>query len=73
MECKAKGIFRKRGLSPVAGDWVEIDENHTIASIRERKNHFIRTRERNQRAAVFPNARRRAEFSPAVAARVEMC
>lgn len=41
-ECKAKGIFRKRGLSPVAGDWVEVDENHTIASIRERKNHFIR-------------------------------
>lgn len=42
VECKAKGIFRKKGLSPVAGDWVEVDENHTIASIKDRKNLFIR-------------------------------
>ena len=42
VECKAKGIFRKKGLSPVAGDWVEVDENQTIASIRERRNLFIR-------------------------------
>lgn len=41
-ECKAKGIFRKRGLTPLAGDWVEIDENNTIAEIAERKNYFIR-------------------------------
>lgn len=42
VECKAKGIFRKRGMSPLAGDEVEIDQNCVIAEIFPRKNSFIR-------------------------------
>lgn len=45
-ECKAKGIFRKKGVSPLAGDKVKITvrENgeNTIDKIFERKNYFIR-------------------------------
>ncbi len=45
IECKAKGIFRKRNISPVAGDEVRIEtENggNVIAEIYPRKNIFIR-------------------------------
>lgn len=45
VECKAKGIFRKRGMSPLAGDWVTLEtENggNVIAEIAPRKNAFVR-------------------------------
>ena len=45
-ECKARGIFRKRGISPVCGDRVEIssesDGSCVIESIGERRNSLIR-------------------------------
>ena len=45
-ECKARGIFRKRGISPVCGDRVEIsgdkDNGYVIESIGERRNSLIR-------------------------------
>ena len=45
-ECKAKGKFRKDGISPLAGDRVIIEVNHnaenTISSIEERKNFLKR-------------------------------
>ena len=28
-ECKARGIFRKSGIKPVAGDWVELSPDGT--------------------------------------------
>lgn len=40
-ECKARGIFRNKGISPCAGDRV-ILENGVIAEICERKNSIIR-------------------------------
>ena len=45
IECKAKGIFRKRGITPLAGDNVKItDENGgwIIEEIFPRKNFFVR-------------------------------
>ena len=45
LECKAKGIFRKRNLTPVAGDRVVVEEeagSWVIAHILPRKNVFIR-------------------------------
>ena len=45
LECKAKGIFRKRRISPVAGDNVTLETENggiVIAQIAERKNVFIR-------------------------------
>ncbi len=46
-ECKARGVFRKKGFSPLVGDYVEVDvpENDgycSIESISERKNSLVR-------------------------------
>ncbi|MCQ2552833.1 MAG: ribosome small subunit-dependent GTPase A [Clostridia bacterium] len=45
-ECKAKGVFRKKGLTPLAGDKVELEINAdgsgTVAKILERRNFFDR-------------------------------
>ena len=47
IECRAKGIFRKMGITPLVGDMVEVelnDDNKTgvIATIFERKNTLVR-------------------------------
>ena len=45
-ECKARGVFRKKGMSPYAGDRVSItvaeDGTGTIDEIKPRKNQLIR-------------------------------
>ena len=45
-ECKARGIFRKKGTSPLVGDHVDItipDDGYcSIDSIHERRNYLIR-------------------------------
>lgn len=45
-ECKAKGKFRKEGISPLAGDRVTVtirnDKENTIDEIKERKNKLRR-------------------------------
>lgn len=45
-ECRARGILRKQGISPLVGDHVTIqteeDGSNTIAAIEERKNSLIR-------------------------------
>ena len=45
-ECKARGVFRKRGTSPLVGDHVDItvpDEGYcSIDTIRERRNALVR-------------------------------
>ena len=40
-ECRARGIFRNRNISPVAGDYVTV-ENGVISEINPRKNSIIR-------------------------------
>lgn len=45
VECKAKGIFRKRGQSPLPGDLVRLETeggSPVIAHIEERKNALVR-------------------------------
>ncbi len=46
LECKAKGSFRKMGISPLCGDFVTVSRPETgyalIESIAERKNQFER-------------------------------
>lgn len=47
-QCKARGLFKKQGVTPAVGDQVYFepgsgeDDNGLILEIRERKNHFIR-------------------------------
>ena len=46
VECRAKGIFRKRGITPVAGDRVRLEHEAgtaVIAEVLPRKNVFVRT------------------------------
>ena len=44
--CRARGRFRKEGMSPCAGDWVEIEAlgngTGTLAHVVPRKNHLVR-------------------------------
>jgi len=46
LECYAKGIFRKKGMTPLAGDRVRVEgsrEGHYVVSdIEERTNYFLR-------------------------------
>lgn len=45
IECKARGRFRKEGITPLVGDWVSISlENNKgmVEQIEDRKNFFIR-------------------------------
>ena len=43
VECRARGIFRKRGITPVAGDQVQLNADaNMIDEILPRKNVFIR-------------------------------
>ncbi len=45
LECRAKGVFRKRGISPLPGDYVEIENEagtYIISEILKRKNMFVR-------------------------------
>ena len=44
-ECKARGVFRKRGTTPLAGDWVQIcidNDTGTIEEIFPKKNMLVR-------------------------------
>ena len=45
-ECRARGLFRKSGVSPLVGDWVEIEETGEekgyVTRILDRKNSLIR-------------------------------
>ena len=45
LEARAKGIFRKRGITPLAGDRVEVEESHgdyVVSVIHDRINYLTR-------------------------------
>ena len=41
LECKAKGVFRKKGITPLVGDMAEVEDN-TVVNILPRKNELLR-------------------------------
>ena len=41
LECRAKGVFRKEGITPLVGDQVEV-ENGVVSRILPRKNQILR-------------------------------
>lgn len=41
LECKAKGVFRKKGITPFVGDMAEVEDN-TVVNILPRKNELLR-------------------------------
>lgn len=52
-ECKARGRFRKDGITPLTGDMVSFSEGGFIEEIRQRKNELIRPRVTNIDIAVI--------------------
>jgi len=52
-ECKARGIFRNKGISPSAGDEVILEDNIVISEILPRKNFIIRPPLANLDVMVF--------------------
>lgn len=40
--CKARGVFRKRGITPYVGDYVQLSEDGVICEILPRKNSILR-------------------------------
>ncbi|BAK99515.1 putative ribosome biogenesis GTPase RsgA [Oscillibacter valericigenes Sjm18-20] len=46
LRCRARGKFRREGLSPLVGDWVEIRElgngDGIVEAVKPRKNDFLR-------------------------------
>ncbi|WP_153010035.1 GTPase RsgA, partial [Sporosarcina koreensis] len=46
VQCKGRGVFKIRGISPLVGDFVTIvqdgDNDATITEVHERKNELVR-------------------------------
>lgn len=66
-QCKARGIFRKDGMTPCVGDQVEIepldDEEAVITRILPRRNQFIRPPVANVDCLIITAALRRPELN----------
>lgn len=68
IQCRARGIFRKKGESPLVGDMVAFDvvgtREGTVTSIEERKNELIRPPIANVELAVLVFSLAEPAFSP---------
>ena len=63
-ECKARGKFRNSGLTPLVGDWVEIDaDNSYILNILDRKNELERPRISNVEVALLITSVKKPDLS----------
>ncbi len=62
--CKARGKFRKDKITPLVGDFCEIDEeNQYIMKIQERKNFLIRPSIANVDIALIVTSMKKPDFS----------
>lgn len=63
--CKARGKFRKLGITPLVGDFVLVDyDNQYILEIEKRKNELVRPSIANVTQALIVNSVEIPEFSP---------
>ncbi len=66
-QCKARGIFRKEGMTPYVGDLVEVepldDEEAVITRIFPRKNQFIRPPVANVDCLIITGAVKKPELN----------
>ncbi len=64
-ECRARGNFRNRGLTPLVGDYVTFDENDCyILDILKRKNELKRPVIANVDGALIVTSLKRPDFAP---------
>ena len=65
LACRARGVFRKRGMTPLVGDRVEVEED-TVTRILPRKNELLRPPAANLDLAVMVVAAIQPSPSPLV-------
>ncbi|MDG5788241.1 ribosome small subunit-dependent GTPase A [Evansella sp. AB-P1] len=67
-QCRGRGNFRKRKITPLVGDWVEFDaENHTdgyVLEVQSRTNELIRPPIANVDQAILVFSTEEPSFSP---------
>lgn len=63
-QCRARGLFRNKDLTPLVGDIVEFNEDNYILSIERRKNELTRPMIANVDKAIIVATCTRPEFSP---------
>ncbi len=66
VRCKARGLFRKEGMTPLLGDRVRYSEEGFIEEIEPRRNFLIRPAVANMDLAVYVAALHSPEPSPPV-------
>lgn len=63
-ECRARGLFRNKEITPLVGDIVEFNEENYILNIERRKNELTRPTIANIDKAIIVTTCTRPEFSP---------
>ncbi|PYZ93198.1 ribosome small subunit-dependent GTPase A [Salipaludibacillus keqinensis] len=67
-QCRGRGIFRKRKISPLVGDWVDFEADNrtdgTVMDIDERKNELVRPPIANVEQAILIFSIENPSFNP---------
>lgn len=68
IQCRGRGIFRNRQITPLVGDWVDYEENEesdgTITEIHERENELVRPPIANVDQALLVFSAKQPDFHP---------
>ena len=65
MDCQARGKFRNQRITPLVGDYCEVDiENKYIMNILPRKNYLLRPSIANVDIALIVTSLKKPDFSP---------
>ncbi len=65
IDCQARGKFRKEKITPLVGDYCEVDvENHYITKIYPRENYMLRPSIANVDVALIITSMKKPTFSP---------
>ncbi|GAB6932509.1 ribosome small subunit-dependent GTPase A [Calditerricola satsumensis] len=70
-QCRARGVFRKKGITPLVGDWVEFEPVGTgegvVTEVAPRQNALVRPPVANVEQAVLVFSLREPDFSALLA------
>ncbi|WP_077326100.1 ribosome small subunit-dependent GTPase A [Virgibacillus siamensis] len=65
VECKSRGVFRKKKITPLVGDFVEFDRDEAyILEVNERRNSLIRPPVANIDQAIIVSSALMPDFNP---------
>jgi len=70
-QCRARGVFRKKGITPLVGDWVEFEpvgtDEGVVTEVAPRQNSLVRPPIANVEQAVLVFSLREPDFSTLLA------